>query len=384
MEVPNVDPNSLGIALVRWLAGLQAGLVAILACQSPPAVAQEMVIAPQFELAGLFHHGSAPAQENGRWGLINTKGDWTIRPTFTQIGPGGDGLFPFQEDGKWGFIDAKGKERVSAQFDEARPFDDGFAPVKSKGRWGLLRTDGTLLVDFRFDEISGHSAEFLAARDGQEWGLYTSAGEFSDSSQSLAVDLKHDNSEEGWINPTRLYSISDGAVVAAYVDGERLYDIRRWKPRYDEDVYASVRRRSEGFAAARTKTGSGWGFIVRSGEFVWDGRFEDAMIFSEGLAPVKSGGKWGYIAKSGDFVLQPQYDAAYPFRNGFAVIRTEDKRGFLKNDDQRGVLVFVEPRYDDASGFSDGLAAVKVGDKWGYISSGESLVQGDIVELKPQ
>ncbi len=48
--------------------------------------------------------------------------------------------------------------------------------------------------------------------------------------------------------------------------------------------------------------------------------FEDAMPFSDGLAPVKQDGKWGYIDHSGKWMIQPQYTVASPFDKGKAKV----------------------------------------------------------------
>lgn len=367
-------------ASLPWLRTIEAALLAWLAI-GPSAQAQEMVIQPRFDAAGQFHLGVAPASEGGRWGLVDKTGVWVLPPSLSQIGTGEDGLFPFQQDGKWGFLDTTGVKRVDAVLDEVRPFEHGMAAIKLNGSWGLARLNGPLVAP-RFEEISGYDGENVAARDADGWALFINVGTDREYRNELRRYSTTAEGDEDSILPTRLFSISDGAVVAAYPDGERLFDIRDGYNPHSE-LYLSIRRRSEGFAAVSVRSGR-WGFLSRSKTVVWEGRFEDASIFSGGLASVKSGGKWGYIDKSGEFVVEPQYDAAYPFREGFAVVRSGEKRGFLRNDDQRGVFVFVEPRYEDASGFSDGIAAVKVGDKWGYISSGEGLVDGEIVELKPQ
>jgi hypothetical protein len=122
-----------------------------------------------------------------------------------------------------------------------------------------------------------------------------------------------------------------------------------------------------------------WGYIDRSGKVVVRYQFEDAWLFSEGLAPVCVDGKWGYIHASGVVVIQPQYEYAWPFSEGKGrvlvgerdvyvdrgkrLIRVGQKHGYI---DKNGKMA-IEPRYDAAWEFSKGLARVGVGDREGYI-----------------
>jgi hypothetical protein len=361
----------------------QLTLVAMLALLvgARSAGGQEIAIEARFEMAGVFHEGAAPVQVGGRWGLIDHQGNWIVKPTYDQVGPGGEGLFPFQQDGKWGYVEASGTQRVGARYEEAKPFDDGVAPVKLGGLWGLLKPDGSLEVDFRFEEIGGHEGRYISARDAEGWAVFQDAGSAGESRDDLQMELYTDGGTDGTL-PLRLYSISEGAVVAAYPDGERLIDLAIRKPFRNMAAYYSVRRRSEGLAAAASKADS-WSFIDKSGYTVWYfDAYQDAMIFSEGLAPVKRDGRWGYIDRSGGFVIEPRYDAAHPVRDGYAIVRAGDKRGFLKNDFEQGLVAFIEPQYDDASRFSEGLAPVRIGDKWGYVAdrSGK-VIDGEIIDV---
>ena len=59
----------------------------------------------------------------------------------------------------------------------------------------------------------------------------------------------------------------------------------------------------------KTASGAEWGYIDKSGEYVIDPQFSDAMEFSEGLAAVldPESELWGYIDESGSYVIEPQF-----------------------------------------------------------------------------
>lgn len=141
--------------------------------------------------------------------------------------------------------------------------------------------------------------------------------------------------------------------------------------------------------------------------------FDDAGVFSEGLAGCSRDAHWGYIDRTGSFVIPPQFDEVDNFHEGFASVRTGDHWGAI---DQAGRCVIppiserrVEFREEMAFGiienklvffdthgrkafsfplpgykrkmfngrphwcgvggsFSEGLSEVIIDGKWGYIN----------------
>jgi hypothetical protein len=74
---------------------------------------------------------------------------------------------------------------------------------------------------------------------------------------------------------------------------------------------------------------------LKTGTFVINPQFDDALPFSEGLAAVRIGdfetGKWGFIDKTGSFVINPQFDTVRSFTEGLALVEdgTTRKFGFI-------------------------------------------------------
>jgi hypothetical protein len=351
-----------------------------------PAAAQEWAIEPRFDDARTFNGGAAPVMQDGLWGLIDRNGEWIVRPVFEAVDAGGMGRFGVEAKGRWGYVDARGTMVIDPVFESVRPFDDGVAAVKTQGMWGYVVPSGVFETEPRFLELGGREGEIIAARDADGWALFR-AGKQEETHRS-PVSIFDEEMFQETAEATRLYTVAEAAIVAVFPDGERLISISDaggYTEISGSRLFHSVRRRSEGFAAAAATPGR-WGYIHRGGDFVWEGRFEDADIFSEGFAAVKSGGKWGYIGRDGEFAVEPEFDRAYAFRDGFAIVRIGEKRGFLQNG-ETGISVFVEPRYEDAYRFSEGLAPVKSEGKWGYISSGKTrsqLVESPVADLVPR
>jgi hypothetical protein len=106
------------------------------------------------------------------------------------------------------------------------------------------------------------------------------------------------------------------------------------------------------------------------GPLILPARYDDALYFEEGLAPVKMGEKWGYINEQGATVISFKYDYANIFTDGYALVGTSTgtwgkyKYGLIN---KAGVLV-VPMKYDGLGDVEEGLISVVVGDKMGFMN----------------
>lgn len=114
-----------------------------------------------------------------------------------------------------------------------------------------------------------------------------------------------------------------------------------------------------------------YGYIDKSGSFVIRPIFEDAKVFSEGLAWASKEGAYGIIDKTGRFIIEPQFKESYShFSEGLVSARRGYYSGYI---DKTGRFV-IEPKFEIAKNFHDGLALVMIGGKYGYINKSGILV----------
>ncbi|MGD9682345.1 MAG: WG repeat-containing protein [Candidatus Obscuribacterales bacterium] len=99
--------------------------------------------------------------------------------------------------------------------------------------------------------------------------------------------------------------------------------------------------------------------------------FEQAMPFSEGVAPVLLDQQWSYIDKSGDLKIGADYKLARPFSEGMAAVKVGEDWGFI---DKSGELK-IKPRFAAVRPFHDGLAIafVRKGSKEFQETPGDDL-----------
>src|SRR5258706_9842498 len=92
--------------------------------------------------------------ENGLWGYINRKGDVVVEPQFQMAGPFFEGMAEIIENFKVGFIDVTGRVVIKPQFEPAmfRSFREGLAHVQVAGKWGYIDKTGTFVIKPQFDD----------------------------------------------------------------------------------------------------------------------------------------------------------------------------------------------------------------------------------------
>ena len=304
---------------------LPALITLLFACA---AAAQTVAIAPRFQSVGHFHNGLAPAQENDLWGFIDTTGAWVVQPQYEGVLRGKNGRFGIQQNGLWGFIDVGGEVVIAPAYDKAKPFSGGVAAVRRGDLWGFIAPSGAIETPLEFTDIGRREGRlFPARRKGEPWrtmrataGLRAAPYMISDWNDGsiYKIHLKQPRRE---VRPSKVYGFSDGATVAVFDQGEALMDaLGNAISGGGDPFYQSIRRRSEGVAAA-TRDGQIWGFIQKDGGYWRHGGYTAAREFSEGVAPVKRDGKWGYLNKKGQLALAPRYERAFSFHEGYATMR---------------------------------------------------------------
>jgi hypothetical protein len=100
------------------------------------------------------------------------------------------------------------------------------------------------------------------------------------------------------------------------------------------------------------------GFINKKGEITIDFQYYSVSEFRDGLAIAQKGRdyKEGYIDVTGKFVIEPLFDEAFLFSDGLAKVRTSKKWKYIKSNGE----TLKTPEVEQAHDFSEKLAAVKI------------------------
>ncbi len=226
------------------------------------------VISHKFYRGWTFSEGLAVAMPKdgdpgaGKWGYIDTSGDFVIPPKFDSkngnyVWSFSNGFAKIEVNYKYGFINRSGEFKLPARFLAAESFSDGLARVVIEGP--CIYFGGGPCPD---PEVAPGDAK-------------------------LSGDL-----------PACKFSYVDasGHVFPQRFDGARPF--------------------SEGLAPVRR--GDQWGYIDKTGEFAILPHFSEAEAFSDGVARVRVGQAWGYIDHLGNYAITPQFANTDDFNQGLA------------------------------------------------------------------
>jgi len=290
----------------------------------------ELVIEPQFMLAGEFTEGMAPVSYDGRTtGFINQIGELVIEPRFSYAGnftqglalvgvPGVDADAPFLTT----YIDRIGRFVFGdARFFAAEPFSEGLAAVSYDGaQYGYIDLRGELAIELQFAHAEAFSEGLAPVQFGGQYGFIDRAGKFVITPQF--------------------------ETAKPFQDG-----------------------------LAQVVLGGKTGYVNQRGEMIIEPTFDYGNDFAEGRALVVSDGNPFYIDSAGNVAIElPDITRGTAFAEGLAAVVSNDLYGYI---DLQGNLI-VPPQFTYASAFKNGLAVVETAKTWGLINSvGEVVLEID-------
>jgi hypothetical protein len=239
-----------------------------------------------------------PVKFQGKWGLINHKGDFVISPQFENIkfnyycGIFTDGLLVYKNnEGLFGYINKSGEIIINAKYKNATPFENGFALVTDKNQYiKIINIKGEVIKELIDVELAYPFFDGLAViRKNDKYGYIDTKGNIL-------------------INPifSSAVSFQNGYAVVCEFDKKNnkfVWGIIDKNGKYINDIKFDALERFSKNGLAKAKEGKLWGYIDNTGKYVINPQFEDCEEFSDGLTRIKKEGKYGYINKKNETVI---------------------------------------------------------------------------------
>ena len=113
------------------------------------------VIKPQFEVAKNFDEetGLARIKSGKEWLYITKTGDKVTLSGTDIYEDFSDGLVRGRQNGKFGWLNSKGEWAIKPQYDGSRDFKNGYAAIQKGKLWGIIDKDGKVVIEPKFDGI---------------------------------------------------------------------------------------------------------------------------------------------------------------------------------------------------------------------------------------
>ena len=296
-----------------------------------------------------FSEGLAAAKD-GKWGFIDSTGQFVIANNFDYATSFSDGLAAVSIGGSWGFVNKKGEVVIEPVYEEVKPFSNGLALVKLRNKIGYLDKNGQLAIVAKFD--SGRSFSDGLAEvgflDNEKHELrlcyIDTAGKVCIDTSKIEVSAEPDAKEQS------IYDLDDGKTVFGFKCATGMSS-REKLPRDFQCGLAGI------------KLGKNYGYINKDGKVAIEPVYRVAYDFSENLATVQPSSSFykAAIDTSGNMVIGPQYREISQFHNGIAAVNQWEQTsmnalwGFI---DKKGEPI-LPLQYFEATPFVGGLARVQ-------------------------
>ena len=129
-----------------------------------------------FENLYPFFGNHAAVKVDGKWGIIDRSGAFTVKPSFAQLRPNREGIFVVDEGKDPNWINAYGKRVEKPARDRLPPeptlnCEGGLRFFEKAGRWGLQDSNGKTVIEPQFRALScfEQGVTWAAAPDGKAW-----------------------------------------------------------------------------------------------------------------------------------------------------------------------------------------------------------------------
>lgn len=137
--------------------------------------------AKELDHIGPFRDGMASACWRGRWGFLNTDGQWAIEPVYDAVGPFSEGRAPAKKQRQTGYLTYSGEWAFQLPFEDAGPFKDGIAMTQMRNSLKLkeyiaINNQGKVLFKAILDDAGDFSEGLAWVRLGDKFGFINTQG----------------------------------------------------------------------------------------------------------------------------------------------------------------------------------------------------------------
>lgn len=306
-----------------------------------------MVIPAQFNNVMEFSHGLAAVCVQGKWGYIDPQGTLVIQPQFDNAGYFSEDLAKVRVNGKYGFIDRTGKFVIEPMFDDASQFSRGTAWVTIGDEECFIDRSGNRYAD-RADAAHGESSIGQVAQNVR---------------QQPAVRKVETLAEQPAPRQEPVRQVQEPVVPQTPVKGEpveKMVEVVQIQPdstvrnnaaQQDTPTPQPVQTEKRTSAPVQNAVNETkpvidygkisdkdvfpfaqngkYGYKTITGAVLIHPQFDNALYFSEGLAPVFINGKWGYVDFRGNIIVPVQYDEVGSFFMGAAWAKKNGEETYL-------------------------------------------------------
>jgi hypothetical protein len=109
----------------------------------------------------MYINGRAAVSLNGKWGVIDEKGNLKAPCKYDKIGAFNAEDFAIVHlNGKLGMLHKDGKLTVPAIYDDVVSINNHVAYARKNGNWGVIETNGKVVIELEYPDIEAWDLYF--------------------------------------------------------------------------------------------------------------------------------------------------------------------------------------------------------------------------------
>lgn len=131
-----------------------------------------------YDEAADFNKNTAIVSYNGKFGVIDEKGNYLITPNFTSLYKDND-WYLFEENKKWGWCDVNGKTVINPLYEAASKFNENeIAAVKIADKYGYIDKKEKIIIYPKFDLAFPFNNNLALVKVSDKIGFIDKSGDY--------------------------------------------------------------------------------------------------------------------------------------------------------------------------------------------------------------
>ena len=235
--VSRFDPNALVIAR----QGSSISVMGVRSGVSPklkvPVLVKNVIQVNLSEFCGFNDSGYAWASYGGKWGMLDTAGEWAL-PCEYDLWALCDGypLYGVTRNSMEGIITKDARVLIPAEYDRISFLPNNCFLVEKQDLLGVMKPDGTELFPVVYPVLYWKEELGYVAGESGKFGRFTAEGK---QLYPVLFPEVPDKDNSGYIENV------DGGVPGIFIAGDKYYTVRE----YDDKLFEELGEEANGFCA---------------------------------------------------------------------------------------------------------------------------------------
>lgn len=350
----------------------------------------EMLQQPRYRFVEFLEHGGLMFVQttDTTFGLMNSQWQWVVEDVSTEDDYfeydyywGSNGFFPIPRNGKWGLIDSLGNWLMPAEYENINVVDEERRWVETEE--GLYDVNKKKLLLEGVENVSKVGYNLYRAQKDRNYGLIDTLGRW-------VVEPKYDwikNESEGFMSFRRnVHTVAQDTVSGVGYNGHRITTYYYRNYGYMDTMGREVIPAQFDGASyfengyAEVMISGKWGYIDKTGKVVVPCKYDDGRAFQKnGNAWVmtESGGKKIYhlIDGQGKILSTVEDKEVVYFEKNTVVWFIDGGKWLVTDYEGKALATYDDVELDEGDYYSDeDMIAVRQGRKWGLADKDYRIV----------